>query len=600
MGASDAVIAFFPGRVLAIETSCDETSVALLRGREVLANIVSSQIDMHQKWGGVVPEAAARAHVESMLPVLQEALSAAGVTLQDIAGICVTNRPGLVGSLSVGVTCAKMLSFSLGVPMLGVHHLEGHILSSLLHPTLTPTFPHIALVVSGGHTELVHVKEPGDYTILGETIDDAAGEAFDKGARLMGLGYPGGRAIQEQALQGNPKRYALPEGLSKDPFNFSFSGLKTAVLRLVEKEGDALSIPDAAASLQRVIVSSLTKKTAHALDQLDEVKCLTLVGGVAANQALRESLQNLCDSRGLTFIAPPMDYCTDNAAMIGIAGSIRLARGERSGSGLDVLPTSDLPGHNEGVPHLAALMDPLAHLARESGAIATRVRQHHNRQLKPDGSIVTLADQEIEKYLRSELPKLVPNTTVWGEEEGTAEPGEGGLWLVDPVDGTSNYSYGSPLWGVSIALYHEGEILLGAIYLPDLDELYIGAKGEGAFFNGKRLDPIRTGEIDRPELVSYCDNCLRAFGEQIPGKMRYNGAFVVEAAMVLRGIFRGMVSHKANLYDAAASIVMAEELGMDVRHADGTAIDYRKVVREFNMTKPFVLFPKGCSTILRE
>lgn len=598
MGAAKAVIPLFSGLLLAIESSCDETSVAVLRGRDVLANIVLSQIDMHQKWGGVVPEAAARAHVEGMLPTLVEALEAAGVQLAQIEGIAVSNRPGLVGSLSVGVTCAKMLAFSLGVPMIGVHHLEGHLLSSFLHPELTPTFPHIALVVSGGHTELVQVTGPGAYTILGETIDDAAGEAFDKGARLMGLGYPGGRAIQDAAVSGNPKRYSLPQGLSKDPFNFSFSGLKTAVLRLVEKEGDALSVPDAAASLQAAIVGALTKKTAHALDELPDVKCLTLVGGVAANQALRNSLQELCTQRGLAFIAPPMEFCTDNAAMIGVAGSVRLALGERSGPELDCFPNADLP--TPPMPHhYLHLTTPLGEIAREAGQIALSIRGSHDTQLKQDGSIVTRADREIEKFLREKLPLLVPGTTVWGEEEGTASPGPNGLWLVDPVDGTSNYAYGSPLWGVSIALYHDGQVQLGAIMLPDLQELYLASRGGGATLNGKALPPIAPGPIRRQELVSYCDDCLRAFGGQLPGKMRYNGAFVVEAAFVAQGVFRAMISHKANFYDAAAAILIVEELGGEVRHADGTQIDYQRVVAEFSMGAPFVLVPKESGLILR-
>lgn len=334
-------VKFFDEPVLAIETSCDETSAAILIGDKVASNVIASQIEMHQKWGGVVPEAAARAHVEAILPVISTALSDANLTLKDIGGLAVTNRPGLVGALSVGVTTAKALSFSLGIPLVGVHHLEGHLLSALLD-TPPAIFPHVALVVSGGHTELVKVSAPGQYELLGQTLDDAAGEAFDKGARLMGLGYPGGRAIQDAAVGGDPNRYPLPRSLPKDLLNFSFSGLKTAVLRLCEKEGSALNIADAAASLQEAIVAVLTTKTIRYLEG-SSIGCLTLVGGVAANIALRERLRGECNKLGIQFSTPTYEYCTDNAAMIAVAGSIRLANGQSDGYGLDVFPNADLP-----------------------------------------------------------------------------------------------------------------------------------------------------------------------------------------------------------------------------------------------------------------
>jgi len=332
-------VTFFPDPILAIETSCDETSAAVIRGRDVLSNIVSSQIELHKKWGGVVPEAAARAHVEAILPVIEEALSVAGVGLIDINAIAVTNRPGLVGALSVGLTAAKALSFSLGVPLIGIHHLEGHLCSVLALGE--PIFPHTALIVSGGHTELVQVRALGDYEIVGMTRDDAAGEAFDKGARLLGLGYPGGYAIQEQAKLGKP-RYSLPKGLSGDTTDFSFSGLKTAVLRLVEKEGDKISVPDAAASLQDVIVSVLVERALRAAEALGS-RALSVVGGVAANVALRERLAAACVKAGIEFLSPPIELCTDNAAMIGLAASFRLARGEADDFSLDVFPNADLP-----------------------------------------------------------------------------------------------------------------------------------------------------------------------------------------------------------------------------------------------------------------
>ena len=326
--------------ILAIETSCDETSAAVVLGRDVLSNAVSSQIELHEKWGGVVPEAAARAHVEAVLPIIEEALSRSGLKIGDIGGIAVTNRPGLVGALSVGVTAAKAIAFARKLPLVGVHHLEGH-LCSVLATEHEIEFPHAALVVSGGHTELVRVSELGSYEILGQTLDDAAGEAFDKGARLMGLGYPGGLAIQKAALTGNPTRYSLPRGLSGDTCDFSFSGLKTAVLRLVEREGGNLNVADAAASLQETIVSVLTERALRAANEMSAC-ALTLVGGVAANLALRERLAAGCQLRGMPFIAPPLDLCTDNAAMIGLAGSFRLAKGQFDGNDLDVYPNAPL------------------------------------------------------------------------------------------------------------------------------------------------------------------------------------------------------------------------------------------------------------------
>ncbi len=334
-------IPLFDGPVLGIETSCDETSAAVLCGREVRSNIVSSQVALHERWGGVVPEAAARAHVEAILPVIREALEASGVLLGAVRGIAVTNRPGLVGALSVGLTAAKALAFALQVPLVGVHHLEGHLLSPVLSHAALP-FPHVGLVVSGGHTELVRVEAPGEYAILGETRDDAAGEAFDKGARLMGLGYPGGFAVQEAARTGDPSRYPLPRALKGDTLEFSFSGLKTAVLRLVEREGEALRVPDAAAALQAAIVDVLVQRAIRALRRTG-FETLTLVGGVAANESLRARLAAECAREGAHFATPPAEYCTDNAAMIALAGSIRLARGERDDADLEPLPNAPLP-----------------------------------------------------------------------------------------------------------------------------------------------------------------------------------------------------------------------------------------------------------------
>jgi N6-L-threonylcarbamoyladenine synthase len=272
--------------------------------------------------------------------VIDDALREAGVAQSDLAAIAVTNRPGLVGALSVGVTAAKALAFALGIPLLGVHHLEGHLASVFGGPEDVP-LPHLALIVSGGHTELVEVCDVGDYRIVGATRDDAAGEAFDKSARLLGLGYPGGYAIQQAALAGNPKRYPLPRGLRNDTVDFSFSGLKTAVRRLVEVEGEQIDVADAAASIQEAIVSVLADRAVRATVEAG-YSTLTLVGGVAANLALRERLGTLAVRNGLRLIVPPLSLCTDNAAMIGLAGSIRLARGQRSDFDLESLPNAEL------------------------------------------------------------------------------------------------------------------------------------------------------------------------------------------------------------------------------------------------------------------
>ncbi len=341
--------------VLGIETSCDETSVAVVRGNQVLSNIVSSQARLHEQWGGIVPEAAARRHAEAFLPVLQQALESANITLNDLGGIGVTNRPGLVGALAVGIAGAKALSLSRKLPLLGVHHLEAHLLSSLI-PTEANrepiTFPHVCLLVSGGHTELILIKNPGEYEVLGGTIDDAAGEAFDKSARALGLGYPGGPAIQKSAQTGIPDKYRLPRGLEDPTLNFSFSGLKTAVVRLVEKEGEKLDVPSAALAVEEAITSVLSERAIYACT-VTGCQALSLVGGVAANRRLRAKVHELASQSSVRVWAPPLELCTDNGAMIAHVASWRLACGERDTLELDAWARAPLPPKPLGEPEEA-------------------------------------------------------------------------------------------------------------------------------------------------------------------------------------------------------------------------------------------------------
>ena len=324
-------------RILAIESSCDETSFACLESRQILTHHIASQIDLHAQWGGVVPEAAARAHTEVILPLLRSSLPSDFVP----DAIAVTNRPGLVSALSVGVATAKTLALLWDIPLVGVHHIEGHILSPYSSADPEPLFPHLCLVVSGGHTELIHVQAPGHYEIVAETLDDAAGEAFDKGARLLGLRYPGGKALSDLAATGNSKTYSLPVGVSKSPDRWSFSGLKTAMRRLVDDTAD-LNRADAAAALEAAIVRALIQKTAHWVNELNP-KALSLVGGVAANRALRSACQALADQHRIPLAIPPFERCTDNAAMIGLAAAFRLATGQHDDLSLRVSAQADLP-----------------------------------------------------------------------------------------------------------------------------------------------------------------------------------------------------------------------------------------------------------------
>jgi N6-L-threonylcarbamoyladenine synthase len=323
--------------VLAIETSCDETAVAIIKNREVCSSIVASQISIHQQYGGVVPEVASRQHLETLNYEIEQAMESSHLDWSQIDGIAATCAPGLVGALLVGLTAAKTLAIVHDLPFLGVHHLEGHIYATYLsEPSLNP--PFLSLLVSGGHTSLIYVKDYGIYETLGETRDDAAGEAFDKVARLLKLGYPGGPIIDKLAQTGNPQAFALPEGKISlpgggyHPYDCSFSGLKTAVLRLVqqlEKEGKEVPIADVVASFQDTIARSLTKR-AIACAQNYGLDTITVGGGVAANSGLRKHLQAAASKHNLRVLFPPLKFCTDNAAMIGCAAVEHLSRGRTS------------------------------------------------------------------------------------------------------------------------------------------------------------------------------------------------------------------------------------------------------------------------------
>ncbi|MGL6343605.1 MAG: tRNA (adenosine(37)-N6)-threonylcarbamoyltransferase complex transferase subunit TsaD [Waterburya sp.] len=328
--------------ILAIETSCDETAVAIVKNRQVLSSIVSSQIELHQTYGGVVPELASRQHLEIINPCISQAISEAAIDWQAIDAIAATCTPGLVGALLVGVAAAKTLAMIHHKPFLGVHHLEGHIYASYLaQPELEP--PFLCLLVSGGHTSSIHVKDYGEYELLGTTRDDAAGEAYDKVARLLNLGYPGGPIIDRLAQQGNPKAFSLPEGRISlpdggyHPYDYSFSGMKTAVLRLIEKlefEGD-IPVADLAASFQDTVARVLARRSVKcALDH--NLDTITIGGGVAANSGLRKYLQQAATKHNLKVYFPPLKFCTDNAAMIGCAAAAHFNLGHTSSLDLNV------------------------------------------------------------------------------------------------------------------------------------------------------------------------------------------------------------------------------------------------------------------------
>lgn len=332
-------------KILAIESSCDETAASVVRnGREVLSNVISSQIALHTLYGGVVPEIASRKHIERINQVIEEALKEADTTLSEMDAIAVTYGPGLVGALLVGVAQAKALAYGAGKPLVGVHHIEGHISANYIeNPELEP--PFLCLVVSGGHTHLVNVLDYGKYEILGRTRDDAAGEAFDKVARAIGLGYPGGPKIEQKAKEGNPEAIAFPRAkVADNVYDFSFSGLKSAVLNYIngcKMKGETYNEADIAASFQQAVSDVLVE---HAMEAVREQKAtrFAIAGGVASNQTLRSAFEKACEKEGVRFYHPSPVFCTDNAAMIGVAGYYEYMAGTRSGLDLNAIPNLKL------------------------------------------------------------------------------------------------------------------------------------------------------------------------------------------------------------------------------------------------------------------
>ena len=333
-----------PGSLLALETSCDETAVAILRGTDLLASEVASQVEVHRQYGGVVPEVASRNHLRALKPVIHRALEAAGLSIDQIDAFAATTGPGLASSLMIGASAAKALAVSLRKPYLSINHLEGHLLSPFFGDP-RGILPSIALVVSGGHTLLLEIEALGKYRLLGQTQDDAAGEAFDKVGKLLGLPYPGGPNVDRLAVQGDPKRFDFPRSMLDSPdFHFSFSGLKTSVRYLLPKL-ETLPLPDLCASFQEAVVDVLVGKTLRAA-RVTGRKLIAVSGGVSCNSRLREKFRAACEKSGVELLIAPPALCTDNAAMIGFVAALRLATGESSPLNSDIDPNLRLVSTN--------------------------------------------------------------------------------------------------------------------------------------------------------------------------------------------------------------------------------------------------------------
>lgn len=337
--------------VLGIESSCDETAAAVVRDGKLLSSVIASQIKDHSAYGGVVPEIASRKHIEAIYPVIEQALRDAGATGRDLEGIAVTRGPGLIGSLLVGLSAAKAMAYALGIPLAGVNHLEAHIMASLLGEK-KPQFPFAALVVSGGHTNVYLVKNYHSFALLGQTRDDAAGEALDKAAKLLNLGYPGGVVIDRMSREGNPDAFSFPRAMKDSP-DFSFSGLKTSLLVLMKKRGSSFTetdIPDVVAGYQEAIVDVLVEKTLRAA-QGNDLSQIVVCGGVAANSRLRKKFSEAAIQKGVELFFPPMILCTDNAAMVAALGEVMLENGWSDSLDLNAVsrwPLVSLPLNKNG------------------------------------------------------------------------------------------------------------------------------------------------------------------------------------------------------------------------------------------------------------
>ncbi len=612
--------------VLGIETSCDETSAAVVRdGHEVRSNVVSSQIALHQAHGGVVPELAARAQLTAIIPVVEAALAEAGMGLDQIDAIAVTRGPGLAGSLLVGANFAKTLAYTRSIPLVGVNHLEAHVYANWLtepgvDPAAQPEFPILALLVSGGHTELMLMTGHGRYTHLGRTLDDAAGEAFDKGARLLGLGYPGGPAIQIAADGGRIDAFPLPRawlGVSND---FSFSGLKTALLREVEpfrlpdepaeseddvpfrkhrppRFGEGLPVSDLAASFQEAIVDVLSVKTATAAQVL-EAPQVVLAGGVAANRALRERLAVEIDARsGAMLRVPALDVLHRQCRHGRCGWILRAPTWCASGLG-DGCRLSPANWRNELVTN-GAIPDGARELAVETALAAgtiLRERLSLDRTIDYKGAIdlVTDVDRASEELIAASISSRFPHHRFVGEENtfisGGDTPSDSDLysWLVDPLDGTTNYAHRYPHFAVSIALEHAGRVILGVVYDPMRDELFAAERGAGATLNGL---PIAVSSIDSLERsllgtgFAYSEEERRENARvwngflTIAQGVRRDGSAALNLCYVACGRLDGFWERPLNAWDLAAGSLLVEEAGGFVAGYHGTPFGpYRREI----------------------